>query len=208
MATERQQKKGKDKWREKVWYSILTPSYMGEKEVATSPAIEPSVMIGRKIEVPIADLTGNFKKTNVKAVFRDENCQGNRCTTVFEGHYITDDSIRRMVRRRKERIDEISKNITKDGYVLAVKVVAVSDIKLISNKRADIRLAIHRFLSEKVSSSLLQDLVPYLIGDDIVNDLAKVTKQIYAVKKIEVRKSEVLGYQKPLQESTPQEIVA
>ncbi|EQD40192.1 30S ribosomal protein S3Ae, partial [mine drainage metagenome] len=68
MATERQQKKGKDKWREKTWYSILTPAYLGEKEISTSPGIGPESMVGRKIEMPVSDLTGNFKKTTLKMV--------------------------------------------------------------------------------------------------------------------------------------------
>ncbi|EQD57621.1 30S ribosomal protein S3Ae, partial [mine drainage metagenome] len=150
--------------REKTWYSILTPAYLGEKKISTSPGIGPESMVGRKIEMPVSDLTGNFKKTTLKMVFRIDNCQGNRCFTSFVGSYVSDDSIRRMVRRRKERIDVIEKDHTLDGYLLAVKVVGVSDVKLITNKRADIRLALEKFLKEKISTSNLQDLVSYLVG--------------------------------------------
>lgn len=197
MPTERQQKKGKDKWREKIWYSIVTPAFLGEKEIATSPSMGPENMIGRKIEMPVSDLTGNFKKSNVKVIFKVESCQGTRCMTAFVGHYVNDDSIRRMVRRRKERIDVIRSEYTQDGYGVTVKVVGVSDTKLTSGKRADIRILMDRFLGERISSANLQDLVGYLIGDEIANDLAKTTRQIYSVKKLEVRKSEVFGYRKP-----------
>ncbi len=206
MATERQQKKGKDKWREKIWYSILTPSYLGEKEIATSPGIAPESMVGRKIEMPVSELTGNFKKSNLKLVFKVESCQGNRCFTSYSASYVSDDSIRRMVRRRKERLDVIVKQYSNDGFLLAVKVVGVSDVKLISNKRADIRLEIKKFLEEKIGSSNLQDLVSYLISDEVLNDLSRATKQIYSIKKLEIRKSEVLGYKKP--EEKVEEVVA
>jgi small subunit ribosomal protein S3Ae len=208
MATERQQKKGKDKWREKVWYSILTPAYLGEKEIATSPAIDPKSMVGRKIEMPVSDMTGNFKKTNLKMVFKVDECQGNRCFTSFVGSYVSDDSIRRMVRRRKERIDVIEKDYTHDGYLLAVKVVGVSDVKLISNKRADIRLALGKFLREKISTSNLQDLVSYLIGDEVLNEMSREIRQIYTMKKLEIRKTEVLGFKKPESEQVVAEVVA
>jgi small subunit ribosomal protein S3Ae len=208
MATERQQKKGKDKWREKVWYSILTPAYLGEKEIATSPGIDPKSMNGRKIEMPVSDLTGNFKKTNVKMVFRVNECQGNRCFTSFVGSYVSDDSIRRMVRRRKERIDVIEKEYTRDGYLLAVKVVGVSDVKLISNKRADIRLTLEKFLKEKISTSNLLDLVSYLIGDEVLNEMSRAIRQIYTMKKLEIRETEVLGYKRPESEQVVAEVVA
>ena len=68
MAGERGQKKVKDKWREKNWYTIVSPAYMGGKEIAMSPGNSPEGMIGRKIETPVSDLTGNFKKAGVKAV--------------------------------------------------------------------------------------------------------------------------------------------
>ncbi len=197
MPTERQQKKGKDKWREKTWFSILTPAYLGEKDIATSPGLAPENMIGRKIEMPVSDLTENFRKSNVKVVFKVDNCQGNRCFTSFVGHYMNNDSIRRMVRRRKERIDIIRSEYTLDGYGITVKVVGVSDTKLTSGKRADIRLAMDKYLSERISKTKLQDLVGYLIGDEIGSDLAKTAKQIYAMKKVEVRKSEVFGYREP-----------
>lgn len=208
MPTERQQKKGKDKWRDKTWFSILTPAYLGEKEIATSPGMSPENMIGRKIEMPVSDLTGNFKKSNVKVIFKVESCQGTRCFTSFIGHYVNDDSIRRMVRRRKERIDVIRREYTLDGYGLTVKVVGVSDIKLASGKRADIRLAMDKFLAEKISQTNLQDLVGYLIGDEVAGDLASTTKQIYAMKKLEVRKSEVFGYREPQVEAEEPEIPA
>ena len=193
MATEKGQKKGKDKWKEKSWYTLVAPSYLGGKELTLTPANGENDMIGRNIEVPVSDFTGNFKKSGAKIIFRVVSCQGTKCETMLLGHSISDDYIRRMVRRRKERIDIITNIKTTDGFTMAAKIVVVTDGKLTSSKRASIRKVTEDFLHEKTNTMNFQDLSRYIIGEDISNEIVDAAKDIYPIKKIEIRKSEVLG---------------
>ncbi len=183
----------KDKWKEKTWYTIVAPSFLGEKEIALSPAADAALMIGRKVEVPVSDFTGNFRKSSTMVIFKVKECVGKRCTTEFIGHKVSDDTIRRMVRRRKERIDIIMPSKTKDGYRLVIKIVLVSDSKLTANKRSEVRSKIIGFINEKCSSMALPELAQYIIGDNVYNDIVDTLKDVYPIKKIEIRKSEVLG---------------
>ncbi len=193
MATEKGQKKGKDKWKEKTWYTLVAPNYLGGKELTITPAGSGEAMIGRNIEIPVSDFTGNFKRSSAKIVFRVVSCQGTKCETMFLGHSINDDYIRRMVRRRKERIDIITPLNSTDGYKIAVKVVIVTDGKLTTSKRAAIRKVTDDFLHAKTQTMNFQDLSRYVIGEEISNDIIESAKDIYPIKKIEIRKSEVLG---------------
>ncbi|MEM0155891.1 MAG: 30S ribosomal protein S3ae [Thermoplasmataceae archaeon] len=193
MATEKGQKKGKDKWKEKTWYTLVSPNYLGGKELTTTPASSADFIIGRNIEIPVSDFTGNFKRSSAKIVFRVVSCQGTKCETMFLGHSINDDYIRRMVRRRKERIDIITPLNSTDGYKLAVKTVIVTDGKLTTSKRATIRKVTEDFLHSKSQPMNFQDLSRYVIGEEISNDIIEAAKDIYPIKKIEIRKSEVLA---------------
>ena len=139
MAGEKAQKKGKEKWKEKIWYTIEAPSYLGSKEVTVALGEDADSMINRIVEVPIYDLTGNFKKSNEKALFRIIGCEGTKCKTIFIGHYIGDDYIRRLVRRRKERIDIIKDVKTSDGSVITVKIVVVRNSRGASRPRMEKR---------------------------------------------------------------------
>ncbi len=150
MAKEKVQKKARDKWREKVWFTIMAPDFLGGKEIAMSPAEDGEAMVSRKVEVPISDLTGNFKRANAKAIFQVTGCQGSKCSTQFIGHYLSDDYIRRMVRRRKERIDIIRDYTTSDGSVVTFKVVIVTDGKLTNTKRLQIRHTVDGMLESKI----------------------------------------------------------
>ncbi|KAA8922257.1 30S ribosomal protein S3ae [Thermoplasma sp.] len=200
MAGEKAQKKGKEKWKEKTWYTVESPPYLGSKEVTVALGEDADSMVNRIVEVPISDLTGNFKKSNEKALFRITGCEGTKCKTIFIGHYIGDDYIRRLVRRRKERIDIIEDVKTSDGSIITVKIVVVSDGKLTNTKKSEIRKALTSFIVSKGSQLSYADFVRYLIGDDAYNDMVEATKNIYPLRKIEIRKSELVslsGVQEP-----------
>ncbi|MEM3676203.1 MAG: 30S ribosomal protein S3ae [Thermoplasmataceae archaeon] len=206
MAKERAQKKGKDKWKEKQWFTLMAPDYLGGKELIMSLGSGPDSMVGRRIEVPVSDFTGNFKRSSAKIIFKVTSCQGSKCSTEFVGHAISDDYVRRMVRRRKERIDIIKSLETSDKSLVVVKIVIVTDGKLTGTKRIEIRNAVDQFLTDKLSPMSFGDFAKYIIGDDIYNDLVNATKDVYPLKKIEIRKSEVLGKQEvSLQPPAPDE---
>ncbi len=197
MAKDRAQRKAKDKWKEKKWYSITAPDYLGGKEISYSVGNEPETMVGRKIEVPVSDFTGNFKRANAKMIFKVLECQGSKCSSEFVGHSLSDDYIRRMVRRRKERIDVIKGVKTNDDVEMVLKVVLVTDGKLTTSKRSDVRKAVEAFLTEKSATMPYGEIAKYVIGDEVYGDIVNATKDIYPIRKIEVRKS-VLASSKPI----------
>lgn len=194
MAKDRSQRKGKDKFKEKNWYTVVSPDYFGGKEITLSLGNSPESMVGRKVEVPVSDFTGNFKRANAKMIFKIISCQGTKCSTEFLGHALSDDYIRRMVRRRKERIDIIHEVSASDGSRMVLKVVIVTDGKLNASKRVDIRNAVLSFLGEKASTLNYGDLAKYVVGDDIYTDIINATKDIYPIRKIELRKSVMVAH--------------
>ncbi|KQB36220.1 30S ribosomal protein S3ae [Acidiplasma aeolicum] len=183
----------KDKWKEKSWYTVVAPSYFGEKEIALTPGSDPRYIINRTVAVPVSEFTGNFKKSSSMVLFKIDNCIGKKCSTVFIGHKVSDDAIRRMVRRRRERIDIITAVTTKDLYKIVVKIVLVADNKLTGTKRAEVRATVVSYISDRAANMKLSELALYLIGDDIYNDISDALKDIYPIKKIEIRRSEVEG---------------
>ena len=193
LMADRRRSTTKDKWKEKSWYTIVSPSYFGEKEIGLSPSSDPKYMIGRTIAVPVSTFTGNFKKASSMVLFKVDNCEGKRCTTKFIGHEVSDDTIRRMVRRRRERIDIITDIITKDLYKVAVKIVLVSDNKLTGTKRSEVRSSVVSFINSKSGDMNLSEFALYIIGDNIYGEIVDALKDIYPIRKIEIRRSEVFG---------------
>jgi len=184
----------RDRWRSKVWYTIIAPETFSSKELGMTPANEPEKVIGRIAESTLYDLTGNFKKMHVKLYFKINRIQGTNAFTRFIGHDMTRDYIRRMVRRRRSRIDSIFNVETSDGYRIRVKVIAVPDKRIKSSIKSALRRGIAELLTAKAREMTFSEYVKYILMGEARRDLIHFLKPIYPVRRIEIRKSEVLHF--------------
>ena len=148
-------------------------------------------MVGRIAEASLSDITGDYKQSHVKLFFRVIKTEGDRAFTEFEGHEINQDYIRRMIRRRKTRIDLVVNTATSDNVYLRIKPIVVVDRKVINNVETGIRNKVAEFLKAKAKEQTFTQFVVYMLSTQIYNDLYEQIKVIYPAKKIEIRSSEV-----------------
>ncbi len=186
-------KKVKDKWRAKVWYKIITPESFGSKEIAETPAETADQVIGRIAETTLYQISGDIKKDYVKLFFKIVKIDGVQAKTIFVGHDVTSDYIRRLVRRRKSRIDAIFPLTTTDGYKIRVKITAIADKRLNSSLKSAIRKKIIEAVKNNGANLSFYEFVTYMLSEKIVSDIEKNVKPVYNIKKIEVRKSNLLS---------------
>ncbi|MGC8565051.1 MAG: 30S ribosomal protein S3ae [Thermoplasmata archaeon] len=185
-------KKIKDKWKAKSWYKILTPESFGLKEIAETPSETPEQLLGRIAETTLYSLNGDIKKEYVKLFFKVMKVDGNQAHTIFIGHDVTQDYIRRLVRRRKSRIDAIFPLATTDGYKIRVKVTAIADRRLNSSLKSAIRKKIIEAVMDKGAKMPFYEFINYMLSENIVQDIEKSVRTVYNIKKIEVRKSNLI----------------
>ncbi len=185
-------RKVKDKWKGKNWYTILSNESFGKKEIGASPASSPEDMIGRISEASLSDITGDFKQSHVKLFFRVNKVEGDKAFTEFEGHEVSQDYIRRLIRRRKTRIDLVVDSTTSDNVNFRVKPLIIVDRKVINSVETGIRNRLEEFLKGKIRENTLGQFVVYIFSPQIYSDLYNEIKPFYPTKKIEIRKSMVL----------------
>lgn len=197
-------KKVKDKWKAKQEYRILAPEMFGNIEIGRSVADEPSKMIGRKQEVSAQDLTGNISKAHIKLFFKVTEVKGFDAYTEFVGHDMTSDYIRRLTRRRRTKIDATYKVTTKDNVLLVLKPVCIAEHHLQSRQETSIRHIMEETLKKVVSEKTLAEVVKDIVSGELCNIIAKACKVIYPLKKVEIRKSEVLKKEVPIEKKEEQ----
>src|SRR5216683_2668601 len=119
-------KKVRDKWRAKEWYSVFTPSYFGEQNVALIPVEDPKKLIGRVVETTLYEITNDFAHQSTKLYFLVVANTGDRCDTILKSHEYSTDYLRSLVRRGSTRMDGIFTANTIDNYLTRVYIVAFS----------------------------------------------------------------------------------
>ena len=193
----RETKKLRDKWRSKQWYTIIAPSMFNRAQIGETLSDDPEKLVGRNVEVTLQDLTGDFRMMHVKLKFKIVDHTTSEAYTRFVGHDLTSDYIRRQTRRKRTKLEGVYDVITKDGYKLRIKPMAISDKRIQSSVQYDIRRRMGEILKERSSDHTFSELIKLILTTDrdksLVSSILNGTRKIYPLKKMDIRKVEVLS---------------
>jgi small subunit ribosomal protein S3Ae len=186
----------KDKWRSKHWFKVRAPGLFQHVELGETVATEPEQVIGRTLETTLPELSGGADsgKAHIKLRFRIERLGGDGVAEArFIGHDLTSDYVRRLARRKRSKIDLALTVTTKDGVQIILKPVAVGEQRLQTRLRAELRHKMVSILMEEAAKRSSPEFVREMLQGELSKVLAHGLKTLYPLKKIEIRRSEVLG---------------
>ncbi|MDR2846382.1 MAG: 30S ribosomal protein S3ae [Candidatus Methanoplasma sp.] len=185
-------RKVKDKWKAKEWYNVHAPRLFNEVVIGETPAADPELLIGRTAEVTVQDLTGDFSKMHIKLKFKITSTDGHEAKTIFTGHDLTSDYVRRLTRRKKTKTDHVVDVTTSDGYFLRIKTMSIAERRIQSSQEIGMRHIIGITLVEIAKEKTLAGIIKDIISGDLSKDVARACRVVIPIKRIEIRKTEVL----------------
>ena len=198
-------KKIKDKWRAKRWYKVVAPDMFQGLEIAETLSDEPEKLIGRISEVTLQDLTGDFSKMHIKLQFKIHNYKNDIAYTKFVGHDLTSDYIRRQTRRKRSKMDGVYDVLTKDGYTIRVKPMAITEKRIQTSQQQAIREIMMQEIKNSAEKAVLSEFVKEMVSGDLSSQIFNSSKHVYPIKRIEIRKSEILN-EPDIPEGVPGEV--
>lgn len=185
-------RKVKDRWKAKNWYTILAPSLFNNVPVAETLSETPENLIGRVTEVSLQDITNDFRKSHIKLLFSVDKIEQNTAHTQLKGHLLTSDYLRRMIRRRKSRVDGVFDIETRDGALLRVKPFAIAEKRIQSSQKKLIRNVMKDVITKEGKSKTLNSFIKDCIDGKTGSEIYKHCKIYYPVKRIEINKTEII----------------
>jgi len=174
----------------KVWLKLITPEFLGKKEVGEIPVNEPETAKGRRVILSAIDVLGDFNKYYLKFIFKVGEVDNQNAYLYFDGLECTRDYITRMIRRKVDRTDLIVDKVTKDGVILRLKTIVVTR-RVPRGIRTKIRKKIDEILSEKVLQCAMEEFILKVLSDDFKNYIVSALHKIYPVRHFDFRKIEV-----------------
>jgi small subunit ribosomal protein S3Ae len=185
-------RKVKDRWKAKNWYQIVSPSLFNNVPVAETLSDTPDSLIGRVTEVSLQDLTNDFRKSHIKLLFTIDKVEQNTAYTQLKGHLLTSDYLRRMIRRRKSRVDGVFDVETRDGALLRVKPFAIAEKRIQSSQKKLIRNVMKDVISKEGKAKTLNSFIKDCLDGKTGSEIYKHCKIFYPVKRIEINKTEII----------------
>lgn len=192
--------KVKDRWRTKKWYTVKTPPYFGDMEVASIPADDPNKLIGRVVDTTLYDITGDFSHQPIRLRFLITDFRDGKAVTILKGHEYAADYLRSLVRRGTSRIDGIFTVTTRDGFVTRVSIVAFTRHRIKASQEHAIRDIMREVIQEKARELTYEQLCQEMVlgptptlGGKIGSDIYNLAKKITPLRHVGVRKSKLLA---------------
>jgi small subunit ribosomal protein S3Ae len=187
-------RKVKDRWKAKNWYNIIAPPAFDGVTIADTMTDNPDNLINRVTGVSLQDLTNDFRKSHIILNFKINKVEEDKAHTQFSGHTLTSDYLRRMIRRRRSKIEGVYDVNTRDGALIRVKPFATTDKRIQNSQRKVVREAMKKTISDQAKDRTLSEFLKNILDGRMGSEIYKNCKKLYPVKRIEIHKTEVISH--------------
>ncbi|MDP2750104.1 MAG: hypothetical protein Q8O89_04705 [Nanoarchaeota archaeon] len=164
------QKQSSAKIRRKIWVEILAPEMLGNAHVGETFVYEPQETVGKNITVNLMTVTKDPKKQNSEVGLEVIGVQNNVAVTKIKSYMMAPSAVKRMLRRRGDRISDSFSFITADAKLVRIKFFLVSRAPTSASIRAMLR---------NEARYLLTDVVRKISFENLIRDVISMKFQTY-----------------------------
>ncbi|HLD39822.1 MAG TPA: hypothetical protein VJB13_01650 [Candidatus Nanoarchaeia archaeon] len=171
----------------KIWYRVVGPKLFGQMELGESYLASPEGAIGRNLKVNLKDVTGNMKDQNAYVKFTIDEVEGTTLKASASGYELTATSVKRMVRKNTNRLDDYLVFKTKDGKNVIIKTIIITQSKAQRSVQKQLRLRMKAYLADEVRNNTFEMVVSNLVTRKTQMNLKKLLYKIYPVNEAAIR---------------------
>ncbi len=182
----------KEGWKTKQWYNVIAPEMFGHTSIGETPANEPENLIGKVMDTTLGDMTDDWSKKNTKLLFKIHEVDGNEAHTRFIGHEMARDYMRSLIKRRTSKIDANILATTLNGYKVRVKPSCFTVRRARRTQIETIRKTMHDIVTSRAKELDFAAFIQEIVLGKIASDIYKAAKDVYPLRRVEVKKTEVV----------------
>jgi len=182
-----------DKFKRKMWYSVVSPVLFNRKEIATTPALEPKDIIGRTIKTNAFVLLGNIKKQSISIKLQITGLKDNNAETMIKEYWIPHMHLSRVIRHggRKIQVDEAVE--TKDKKKVAITMMVLTKGRSTETQNKEISKAVHDYIKQELPKLNYDSLILNALMAKIQTEIKINAKKIFPLKFVEINRIRLMA---------------
>ena len=185
--------KVKDKWRLKQWLTVMASPSFGNAPIARIPITAAETSTDRVVETTLYDiLKQDPQHYSFKLYFQVDKIEGDTAYTILKGHEYSREYLRSLIRRGSSMSDLIKDYTTKDGYFVRVYCIAISQGRMNSSKKHEIRMVMDRIIGERAAALTYDQFAQEMILQKIASDVYNEAKKVTHLRHVGLRKSKLI----------------
>ena len=186
--------KVRDKWKLKQWVTVLASPSFGNAPIGRVPITDVERPAGRVVETTLYDiLKQDPQHYSFKLYFQIDRVEGDTAYTILKGHEFSREYLRSLIRRGSSMSDFIKDYRTKDGYLVRVYTIALSQGRMNSSKKHEIRMIIDRIIGERAAALTYDQFVQETVLQKLASDVYNEAKRVTRLRHVGVRKTKLIA---------------
>ncbi len=197
------------KIRKKKWLTIIAPKLFNEQPLGETPTYENESVVGRHLIFNLMNLARDAKKQAINIRFIVKEVRGEKAFTELIGYELLPSSVRRLVRREKDKIEDSFIVLTKDEVKILVKPLLITKNKTVGSILSRLRKEAKIAYQQTARRLVLQEFLTNAVQGSLQKSVRDRISKIYPVRISELKTLRVLGNvpnseQKPLEPEAQQ----
>ena len=188
------------KIKKKKWYSIIAPKIFRNVVLGETFIEEPKLALNKTITQNLMNLTHDVKKQNSNIKFIVDKVEGDKAYTKIIGYNMVPTSIRRLTRRRSQKIELSLVCKTSDNKKVRIKSLIFARGAIKSSINTKLTKIVIEYLTKAISKVTFDNLINDLINYKLQISLRERLKRIYPLRKCEIKSMEIEKEKKPVDE--------
>jgi len=180
------------KWKKKRWFKIIAPAEFDRKVLGETPAEKPELLVGRTIKINLSDLTSERKQRHITITFMVESVQGDNAFTLTKGHSVDNSYMKRIVRRRRSKIEIVQTVTTQDNTRVKLKTITVTTKKVNKSQKTEIGHIMRELIENTAVKKSFRQLEQEAVFGVLALKILKKSKKIAPIKRVEIVKTKVI----------------
>ncbi|MFA6072675.1 MAG: hypothetical protein WC758_01005 [Candidatus Woesearchaeota archaeon] len=175
------------KKKKKVWLSIQSPEFMGNVLLGESHVYGKEDLIGKTLNLNLATITNDMKKQNINVSFKVIDVVDNKGQTQLVNYVLVPSYIKRLIRRNREKIEDSFVVKTRDGKIVRVKPIAITNSDTYNSIVTRIRLGMKAMIKTALNQKTYEEFVSDLMSMKFQKEMREKLNTIYPLKYVDVR---------------------
>jgi small subunit ribosomal protein S3Ae len=175
------------KGKKKNWYTIVAPKVFNEVEVGETSAYDVNDVIGRTVKASLMNFTRNIKKQSITVTLALKEVKDKKAFTEVSSYSTSPSAVKRLVRRRRDKVDDSFIALTSDGKKVRVKPMVLTRSNTSNSTLTALRHAVRYTFISEIKKMTYGQFVDSVIADKIARDIKSSLSFIYPVRMVSVR---------------------
>lgn len=177
----------KQKTKKKKWFPMYAPALFGGQLIGESHVESSEQLKGKFINTSLATITNDMKKQNIAIKLRVSKVVEGKGQTEIISLSLVQSFVKRLVRRGRTKVDDSFTVKTKDGQLVRIKPLVLTNTTCVSSTASQIRLEVRKLLKEQVGRTGFINTVQDILTFKLQKTIKERIQKIHPVRSVDIR---------------------